>query len=112
MPADPSRSQEKDEEAAYNYEADPRWRGKPLTPAQVLVNDIRLERWRRDVGPLLEINERIASNLVPESAAITPSASYVRAAEAATNPIEQQRFARLEEEYGWIRYLRLAQYQQ
>lgn len=112
MPSRRPHTQEKDEDGAYNYEADPRWRGKPLTPAQVLVNDIRLERWRRDVGPLLEIKERLSSSLVPESASITPSASYVRAAEAATNPIEQQRFARLEEEYGWMRYLRLQQHQQ
>ena len=91
----------------------PRWRGQARSqPAQVLVNDIRLERWRRDAGPLLEIKERLSSSLVPDTASITPSASYVRAAEAATNPIEQQRFARLEEEYGWMRYLRLQQYQQ
>ena len=112
MPPDRSHTREKDDEAGYNYEADPRWRGKPLTPAQVLVNDIRLERWRRDVGPLLEIKERLSSSLVPETASITPSSSYVRAAEAATNPIEQQRFARLEEEYDWMRYLRLLQHQQ
>ena len=115
MPPDrPHRphTQDKDHETGYNYEADSRWRGKPLTPAQVLVNDIRLERWRRDAGPLLEIKERLSSSLVPETASITPSASYVRAAEAATNPIEQQRFARLEEEYGWMRYLRLQQHQQ
>ena len=113
MPPDrPHHAAEKDDETGYNYEADSRWRGKPLTPAQVLVNDIRLERWRPEVGPLLEIKERLSSSLVPETASITPSASYVRAAEAATNPIEQQRFARLEEEYGWMRYLRLQQYQQ
>ena len=112
MPSDRPHTQDKDNDAGYNYEADSRWRGKPLTPAQVLVNDIRLERWRRDIGPLLEIKERLSSSLVPETASITPSASYVRAAEAATNPIEQQRFARLEEEYGWMRYLRLQQYQQ
>lgn len=111
MPPDRPHTQEKDEPAGYNYEADPRWTSKPLTPAQVLVSDIRLERWRRDAGPLLETKERFASSIVPNNASITPSASYVRAAEAASNPIEQQRFARLEEEYGWVRYLRLQYHQ-
>lgn len=110
MPPDHRLYPEK-EFQGYNYEADPRWRSKPLTPAQILVHDVRLERWSRDRGPMLEIIDRIASSLVPEQAAITPSASYVRAADAATNPIEQQRFKSLEEEYGWMRHLRLLQYQ-
>lgn len=111
MPPDRPHTQEKGDTAASDYESDARWRGKPLTPAQVLVNDIRLERWRRDAGPLLEVKERPSSSLVPETASITPSASYVRAAEAATNAIDQQRFARLEEEYGWMRCLRLQHHQ-
>lgn len=103
---------EKEQPPAYNYEGDPQWRAKPLTPAQVQVHDIRLERWRADRGPMLEVNERFASTLVPHTAAITPSAAYVRAADAASNPIEKQRFATLEDEYGWMRHLRLQQYQQ
>ena len=102
---------ERGELAVPNYESNPLWQSKPLTPAQILVNDVRLERWRTDRGPLLEINERFASSLIPETAAMTPSASLVRAAEAANNPIEQQRFSTLEEEYGWMRHLRLLQYQ-
>lgn len=96
---------------AVNYEDDPQWRKKPLTPAQLLVHDIRLETWRRHGGPLLECNERAASSLVPETAANTPSASYVRATEAAKTPIEQQKFTKLEEDYGWIRHLRLLKHQ-
>ena len=111
MPPDYYVPQDK-ETQSYDYESDEKWRRKPLTPSQILLHDIRLETWRRDRGPLLEINERQCSSLVPELAAVTPSASYVRAAEAATNPIEQQRFKSLEEEYGWMRHLRLQQYQQ
>lgn len=106
------RQADKDAPPAYNYEADPQWRAKPLTPAQIQVNDVRLERWRPDRGPMLEVNERFASTLVPSEAATTPSAAYVRAADAASNPIEKQRFATLEEQYGWMRHLRLQQYQQ
>ena len=102
---------EKELPAGINYEADPRWKSKPLTPAQILVNDIRLETWRTDRGPMLEINERFTSTLVPDIAAITSSENYVRAAEAANNPIEQQKFSELEENYGWMRHLRLQEYQ-
>ena len=60
---------------------------------------------------MLEMDERFASTLVPDNAAIVPSASYVRAADAATNPIERQTFSRLEEQYGWMRHLRVQEYQ-
>jgi uncharacterized membrane protein YidH (DUF202 family) len=98
-------------EGTQNYETDPQWKNKPLTPAQILIHDVRLESWRPDRGPMLEMNERLASQLVPDHAASTSSVGYVRAAEAATNPIEQQRFSRLEEEYGWMRHLRIQEYQ-
>ena len=112
MPPDHRVAPEKDFQLAFDYELDPQWRSKPLTPAQLLVNDIRLEQWRNDRGPMLEMNERSASTLVPNNAAITTSESYVRASEAAKNPIEKQRFGSLEENYGWIRHLRLKEYQQ
>ncbi|KAK5129504.1 hypothetical protein LTR08_003195 [Meristemomyces frigidus] len=94
-----------------DYDAHPLWRQKPLTPAQLLVHDVRLETWRPDRGAMLEINERATSSLVPDTAAMTPSASYVRAATASGNPIEKQKFVELEENYGWMRYLRLPKHQ-
>ena len=90
----------------YNYEADPRWMRKPLSPAQILVHDVRLETLRTDRGPMLECEERFAHTLVPETAAFTPSASLLRIDEATSNPIEKQKFTNLEEDFGWIRYLR------
>ena len=110
MPPD-HRVHPEQEKQGYNYEADPKWRSKPLTPAQILVHDVRLETWRKDRGPMLEINERLSSTLVPDNAAITTSSSHVRASDAANNPIERQKFTRLEEDYGWMRSLRLRQYQ-
>ncbi|KAF2170197.1 hypothetical protein M409DRAFT_19800 [Zasmidium cellare ATCC 36951] len=103
---------EQDAPAGHDYEADPQWRKKPLTPSQLQVNDVRLETLRPDRGPMLEINERATSTLVPDTAAYTPSASFVRIADATSNPIEKQRFTNLEEEYGWMRHLRLQKYQQ
>lgn len=106
-----TRPLEKEVEPTPNYEADPQWRSKPLTPAQILVHDVRLERWRVNRDPLLEIVERPSSTLIPKHAASTPSDGIVRASEAAKNPIEKQRFLNLEEEYGWMRRLRLSHYQ-
>lgn len=62
-------------------------------------------------GPLLETVERPVSSLVPHHAAATPSDGLVRASEAAKNPIEEQKFLNLEEEYGWARNLRMLKYQ-
>ncbi|KAF1825590.1 uncharacterized protein K489DRAFT_314470, partial [Dissoconium aciculare CBS 342.82] len=91
----------------HDYSADERWARKPLTPAQILVHDVRLENWRPDRGPLLEINERSPASLVPDVASFTPSASFIRISEATKNPIERQKYQLLEEEFGWIRTLRL-----
>ena len=60
---------------------------------------------------MLEVNERSAYELVPDTAASTPSASQMRVNEASTNPISRQKFTTLEEIYGWMRYLRSEQYQ-
>lgn len=118
-----------------DYSTDPLWRNKRLTPSQLLVHDIRLEAWQQDrqvcsllpfffiqksvralttlraKTPLLEIRERVTSSLVPQNAALTPSSRMIRAADAANNPIEQQKFSRLEEEYGWMHTLRIKQVQ-
>lgn len=93
---------------AKDYEADPRWHAKPLTPAQVLVNDIRLESLRAGRGPMLEVNEVLASGLVPDDAVYTTPDKFAKATDASTNPIEERRFKQLEDEFGWIRQLSLA----
>ncbi|KAF7188051.1 hypothetical protein HII31_10623 [Pseudocercospora fuligena] len=112
MPKVPSLWQPHDDvPPSRNYEEDPQWRKKPLTPAQLMVHDVRLETLRAERGPLLEIVERSASSLVPDSAAYTPSASLLRISEATDNAIEKQRFSNLEEDHGWMRYLRLQKYQ-
>lgn len=95
----------------HNYDANPFWKKRPLTPANVLVHDVRLETLRPDHGPRLEINERAVQTLIHDSAAYVPSASFVRIAETTDNPIEKQTFTNLEEDYGWIRNLRLQDYQ-
>jgi hypothetical protein len=56
---------------------------------------------------MLECNEKAPSSLVPDSAATTSRADFARSEAAAVNPIEERRFKRLEEDFGWIRHLRL-----
>jgi Mg2+ and Co2+ transporter CorA len=90
-----------------DYDADPLWKSKPLTPAQILTHDIKLESLRADRGPMLECNERAPSSLVPDAAATTSRADFARSEAAAVNPIEERRFKRLEEDFGWIKHLRL-----
>ena len=87
------------------------WQDRLITPAQLLVHDVRLETRRSDRGPLLEVIEKSAWSLVPDDAVYTPSEGFIRAANATDNPIDKQRFARLEEEYGWMRNLRSRHYQ-
>lgn len=94
------------EAPTVNYDADPKWRLKPVTPTQLLVRDVRLESWRKNRGPLLEIVERSTQNLVPKDASHVSTDGHLRASKAAKNPIEKQRFLNLENEYGWIRNLR------
>lgn len=95
----------------HDYDADAAWRSKPLTPAQVLCYDIRLESLRADSGPMVEVNEKSSSLLVPDTAALTTAAGIARASDAAANPIEERRFKRLEDDFGWIRHLRLKEIQ-
>lgn len=111
-PGAPFRDSKPDlDSVGYNYADDPTWQRKPLTPAQILVHDVKLERLRADRGPMLECNERFAHTLVPKTAACTPPASLLRIGNATSNPIEKQKFTDLEEDFGWIRYLRSPQFQ-
>nr|POE56258.1 hypothetical protein CFP56_50802 [Quercus suber] len=91
----------------YDFDNDPRWRNKPLTPNQLLVHDIRLESLRQDAPPRLEVSERRSGSLVPPSASETPPAAYAHAVHAAENPIDQVKLSSLEDDYGWMRHLRL-----
>ena len=109
MPQDRTHESEKGFVPGAEYEADPLWRNKLLTPAQLLVHDVRLQILRSDRKPLLEINERTTSSLIPSDAAVTSQGSLASARASAKNEIEKQKFARLEHDYGWMRHLRLTE---
>lgn len=78
-----------------------------MTPSQILVQDVQYDTLRPDRGPMLEIHERAASSLIPDTAASTPSANLLRISNLTENPIERQSFHALEQDYGWMRHLRL-----
>lgn len=107
MPVDWRATPADTERLPYDYDTDPSWRAKPLTPARVLVYDVGLESLRANRGPMLEVSERPPSSLVPDDAATTNAAGIARATDAAANPIEERRFRRLEDEFGWIRHFRM-----
>lgn len=112
MPSDQRAQPGNIDRPAPDYDANPQWRSKPLTPAQVVVSDIRLESLRAERGPMLEVNEKSPSLLVPDAASQTTAAGIARASKAAVNPIEERRFRRFEDDFGWIRHLRLKEIQQ
>nr|POF01311.1 hypothetical protein CFP56_21259 [Quercus suber] len=92
---------------SHDFDNDPQWRNKPLTPNQLLVHDVRVESLRRDAAARLEVSERRTGSLVPPTAGVTAPAAYAHAAHAAENPIDQRKLSALEDDYGWMRYLRL-----
>ena len=87
------------------------WQKKHLTPHQLLVHDVRLEEWRSNGEPRLEVRERIPTELVPHDAVVTSPSRLILASEVAGNPIERQRLTELEHEYGWMSNIRLDQVQ-
>lgn len=91
-----------------DWTADPYWRQRRISPAQLLVHDIRLEGWRQDVGPMLEIKEVLSSSLLPELAADRRDRlkGEVDVAAWVGNRTEQYRLKSLVSEYGWMNCLR------
>lgn len=83
------------------------WLKKRLTPHQLLVHDVRLEELRPNREPRLECREKVVTEIIPQTAVLTPSSRFIRASEAARNPIELQRLTELEEEFGWMSTLRI-----
>lgn len=73
------------------------------------MHDVRIEKIRKTGRPRLEVTQRLSSSVAPPTPTTHASPDRQRAADAASNPIEEQKFLNLEEEYGWIRYLRLGE---
>ena len=96
----------KGSEPVYDWDADPYWRNRRLSPAQVQVHDIRLEGWRQDVGAMLEMREVLSSSLLPDLEERDSLANSMPIEEATKNRNEQVQLRSLANEFGWMNVLR------
>ncbi|OCL14589.1 hypothetical protein AOQ84DRAFT_384619 [Glonium stellatum] len=92
--------------AQVDWQADTYWRNRRLSPAQLQVHDIRLEGWRAEVGPMLEIKEVFSSTLLPDLENRDQLVNTIRVEEATRNRNEQIQLKTLAAEYGWMNCLR------
>ncbi|KZM28144.1 uncharacterized protein EKO05_0005827 [Ascochyta rabiei] len=87
-----------------DWQKDPYWRNRHLSPAQIQVYDVRLDESRYGSGSMLEMNEVFSSALLPDledkdrSASSIPSAEVTRA--------ELGHLQKLADEFGWMNCLR------
>jgi hypothetical protein len=93
---------------------DPYWKNRRLSPAQLLVHDVRIEAWRPGNGesmagpdsPWLEINPVLSSAIVPDPEARDRLSKSLNVEQLVSNRQEQARFKLLASEYGWMNSLR------
>jgi hypothetical protein len=97
---------QKDGPAQVDWRADPYWRTRRLSPAQILVHDVRLEGWRKDVGPMLEMKEVLSSSFESALDLRDGLLENTKFEELSNNRTEQQQFQTLFKEYGWLNCLR------
>ncbi|EKG14464.1 Mg2+ transporter protein CorA-like/Zinc transport protein ZntB [Macrophomina phaseolina MS6] len=93
-------------ESHVDWRADPYWRQRRISPAQLLVQDIRLEGWRQDAGPMLEIKEVLSSSLLPDLMERDRLRKEADVSRWVQNRSEQYHFKSLVAEYGWLNVLR------
>ena len=98
--------QAKGSEPVYDWHADPYWRNRRLSPAQIQVYDIRLEGLRQDVGTMLEMREVLSSSLLPDLENRDDLANTISVEEVTKNRNEQVHLKSLANEFGWMNVLR------
>ncbi|KAF2493392.1 hypothetical protein BU16DRAFT_541088 [Lophium mytilinum] len=98
--------QAKGSPALVDWQSDAYWKNRRLSPEQLQVHDIRLEGWRADVGPMLEMKEVLPSTLLPDLQNRDKLLNSMRLEEATKNRNEQTQLKSLAAEYGWMNCLR------
>jgi Mg2+ and Co2+ transporter CorA len=93
-------------EPSHDWHADPYWRNRRLSPAQIQVHDIRLEGRRQDLGAMLEMREVLSSSLLPDLEGRDGLANTIPIEEATKNRNEQVQLKSLANEFGWMNVLR------
>lgn len=95
-----------------DWQKDAYWHKRRLSPAQLQIHDVRLEGWRMDVGPMLEMKEILSSTLLPDLEKRDVLLDTIPVEEATKNRNEQIHLRTLATEYGWMNCLRSNEIQQ
>jgi hypothetical protein len=88
------------------------WKNRRLTPAQLLIHDIRIEGWNHQTAgsvhrePILELTPILSSSLLPELQSRDHLLETLRAEDFTSNRQEQTQMKSLANEYGWMNTLR------
>lgn len=82
------------------------WRAKRLTPAQVLVHDVRLQRPKEGRPARLDMDEVPASTLIPIHTDIDAFPRTLPDPNIGANSFETQKLEQLRDSYGWMKWLR------
>lgn len=88
------------------------WKFRKLTPAQLLVHDIRIEGWKPQAAetahqePILELTPVLSSSLLPELRLRDYLSETLHAEDLTSNRQEQTHLKSLANEYGWMNTLR------
>ncbi|KAI9684977.1 MAG: hypothetical protein M1820_010857 [Bogoriella megaspora] len=89
-----------------DFQNDPYWKNRRLTPAQLLVHDIGLET-SRNGSDVLGIKEILSSNLVPDEFSRDQLRDVLSVTDiSGSHPIENQKWSNLVSEFGWLQSLR------
>ena len=96
------------EESNVNWASDEYWRARRLSPAQLQIFDVHLANWVRDeqVGPILEVDETLASTLLPALRNRDRLAKDLHIEAHCQNRQEQTDWRHVLDEYGWMNCLR------
>lgn len=96
----------KGSEPVYDWHADPYWRARRLSPAQIQVHDVCLEGTGHDVGSMLQMREILSSSLLPDLEDRDFLADSIPVEQATQNRNEQMQLRTLAAEFGWMNVLR------
>lgn len=102
--------------ATDRYRDDPYWKHKPLTPQQLLIQDVGLETLVPGSPARLELREVPPSDLYlstplpqkrTEKSSNASTQSTILLRKLGATRTEQQKLADLQEDYGWMQQLRM-----
>jgi hypothetical protein len=88
------------------------WRARKLSPAQLMIHDIRLEGWKPQTAEsthpeaIVELNPILSSSLLPALESRNRLSETLRAEDYTSNRQEQTQVKNLVREFGWMNTLR------